>query len=83
MLAALFGAISKRKLSLCAPYFAIPIQLGVKTRLVINAFFEQFRLFSVPVFQGLNGRDVLECALRDQMVVGLGVFVERGLQFSG
>ena len=30
MLAALFGAISKRKLSLCAPYFAIPIQLGLR-----------------------------------------------------
>lgn len=56
--------------------------LRVKSRLVINAFFEQFRFFLLPFLQCLNGRTMVECALRNLLVVGFDIAFKRRLQLS-
>ena len=45
----------------------------VKSRQIIDAFIEQIGLFSVPVFQGLDGGYVAQCFLGDVLVVDLDI----------
>ncbi len=54
----------------------------VQPRLVINTFFEQFRFFLLPFLERLNGRTMVECALRNLLVVGFYIALKRGLQLS-
>jgi len=42
----------------------------VKSRLFVHPLDEQFRLFAAPLLQCLNGRLMLQSALRDEVVVG-------------
>lgn len=56
--------------------------LGVKTRLVIHAFPEQFGTFLMPFLDCLNRRFVAERSLRNAVVVNLDVIAQRRLQLG-
>ena len=45
----------------------------VKSRQVMDPFFEEVRLFLVPVFHGLKGSDVAQRLLRDVLIIDLDV----------
>lgn len=61
----------------------MPDQLGVKSRLYLNGADEQFRLVSAPFAQRMNRRVVLQSALRNEVVVGLQVVRECGVELGG
>jgi len=46
---------------------------AVKSRRIIDTFFEQLGLFLGPVFHRLRGRTVAQCFLRDVLIVDLNV----------
>jgi hypothetical protein len=56
--------------------------LHVKSRLVINALVEQLRFYGEPGFQRLNGGDVFERPLWDQVVIGLHIAQQCCFQLS-
>lgn len=56
--------------------------LSVKSRLVINALLEQFRLSLLPFLQRLNGRKMIERTLRNLLVVRFHIAFKRRLQLS-
>ena len=54
--------------------------LTVKTREFINVFDEQFGVSLVPSLEGLDGRLMVQSALRDAVVVGGKVLGERAFE---
>lgn len=58
------------------------VRLGVKTRLVIHAFSEQFRALFAPFLERLNGRFMVESALRNVVIVDLDVVAQRRFEFG-
>lgn len=56
--------------------------VAVKTRLVIHALPEQFRLFVLPFLERLNRRFVLERTLRNAVLVDLDLIAQRRFQFG-
>ena len=47
--------------------------LPAKSRNIIDTLFEQLGLFLGPVFHRLKGRNVVQCFLRDVLIVDLNV----------
>jgi len=43
--------------------------LTVKSREIINTLFEQSRSFLLPILQGLNGGEMIQCALGDVVII--------------
>ena len=56
--------------------------LDVKSRLIVNALFEQFGFFLLPFLQRLNRRKMVERTLWNQLVVSFHIALKRHLQFS-
>jgi len=59
-----------------------PKPVLVKTRLVIHAFSEQFRALFAPFLERLNGRFMVESALRNVVIVDLDVVAQRRFEFG-
>ena len=57
-------------------------QLDVKSRLIVNALFEQFGFFLLPFLQRLNRRKMVERTLWNQLVVSFHIALKRCLQLS-
>lgn len=62
--------------------FTQEARLGVKSRLIINALFEQFGFFLLPFLQRLNRRKMVERTLWNQLVVSFHIALKRCLQLS-
>lgn len=58
-------------------YPEVALSLAVKTRLVIYALSESFRALCMPLFESLNGRLMLQSALRNVVVVYFNVVAQR------
>ena len=56
--------------------------LVVKTRVILHSFHEQFRSLGLPVFEGLDGRQMVERTLWNLVVVGLGVVCQSGFKLG-
>ena len=57
--------------------------LHVKSRLFLNGIDEELRLVGAPSAQRLNGRLVLQSALRDEVVVGHQIVRECDVELGG
>ena len=57
--------------------------ISVKSRLFINAFDKQFRLFFLPALQSLDGALMVQGTLGDVVVVGRQVVGESGVEVGG
>lgn len=68
---------------LAPAFYCLWHHLLVKTRLVIDAFREQFRALFPPFLKRLNRRLVLERTLRNVVVVDLDVIAQGRFQFGG
>lgn len=58
------------------------MKLDVKSRLIVNALFEQFGFFLLPFLQRLNRRKMVERTLWNQLVVSFHIALKRCLQLS-
>ncbi len=58
------------------------LHLCVKSRLIVNALFEQFGFFLLPFLQRLNRRKMVERTLWNQLVVSFHIALKRCLQLS-
>jgi hypothetical protein len=55
----------------------------VKSREIINMLFEQGGTFLLPILQGLDGRDVAQCTLRDGVIIESSVTKDRVFETLG